>query len=89
MMTIDGIHIDSAYLTHTRIGFPKVKLKWNYQSGMHIDPYLVIDKVIHPWEWSVKHADKYGRIHVDIKHELKRFDDYVRSTFQDRPEFQG
>lgn len=75
--------ITSANYEHSRIGFPKVKLKWFYD-GRHKSPYVTVHDAIINWEW--KHPIE-GAHCIDV--ELKRFDDWVVSRFGNDASVQG
>ena len=71
---------------HTCIGFPKVKMKFTFDGLNYVWPYLTVDGVMQHWGW------EHSLVKVptgQIERELKRFDDWVRKTYADKPEYQG
>ncbi len=70
---------------HTRIGFPRVKLKWMVEEGKWGKPYIVIKNIIQKdtWSWQHPHPDVYPQ------DEMARFDKWVGERYSDDASVQG
>lgn len=76
--------ITFARYEHSRIGFPGVVLKWDYDGVANINPYLTVKGIIKPWSW------QYGVEKVyQMEAEINRFEKYVSTMWGDDISVQG
>ena len=69
---------------HSRIGFPKVKLKIITERDRITEAYLTVHGVIEgTWFWHNPHPEAF------LDFEIKRFDDYVLVRYGNDPSVQG
>jgi hypothetical protein len=79
-------HLDFGSYSYSRVGFPGVKLKWQYDKSIgHYGPYLTINGVMHPWMW--QYSDT--AVATVGGGETGRFDAYVVANFSDDASVQG
>jgi hypothetical protein len=72
------------FYEHTRVGFPRVKLKWWEDNGRWTKGYITVAGVMScEWTWSQPNPEP----HAD--HEMKIFDDFVLRVFGHRADLQG
>lgn len=83
-----------ASFEHSRVGFPKVKLKFSEDANLgagYIDPYVTVNGIIQEWNWSPD-GNVSKKIILpcrEIEQEIKKFESWVVLRFGDDISVQG
>lgn len=79
--------IEFAQYSHSKVGFPHVKLKWTFDGREYHSPYIVIKGLIQNWSWSnTRHIIVSEN---DLIKEIERFEKYVIDRFKNDATVQG
>lgn len=83
-----------ASFEHSRVGFPKVKLKFSEDASVgdgYIDPYVTVNGIIQEWNWSPNGSGSKKIIlpRREIEDEIKKFESWVVLRFGDDISVQG
>lgn len=76
--------ITFARYEHSRIGFPGVVLKWEYDGVANVNPYLTVKGIIKPWHWRYRAEKVY-----QMKEEISKFEKYVSDMWNNDISVQG
>lgn len=76
--------ITFARYEHSRVGFPRIVLKWDYDGIGYINPYITVNGVIKPWAWDFG-QEKIFR----MEKEIEKFEKYVSIMWGDDASVQG
>lgn len=72
-----------ASFVHSRIGFPKIKIKWNRENGVtDSQARIVIKDILQKGTWKF-----HDTCHMEA--EMERFDRWVEETYSEDPSVQG